>query len=62
VKEYLCTIDEDYSKELISKGYSLVDSFMMKDNEVFVFMPPKDVKKYDSINKDKCFFINKRFF
>jgi hypothetical protein len=62
MKEYICTIDEEYCKELLSKGYYLLDSFLMKEKEVFVFMPPKGTKDYSKIDKDRCFFINKRFF
>ena len=63
MENYVCTIDEDYYKKLLSKGYVFSYSYLIENNKkVFVLMPPKNVKNYDKLDKNKCFFTNKRFF
>lgn len=62
MKKYVYVVDEDYSKELLSNGYYLVDKRVVDDNDVFVLMPPKGTKNYNKLDKSKCFFTNKRYF
>jgi hypothetical protein len=62
MKKYVCTIDEDYSKKLMAKGYYLTDTYTMDNKNVFVLIPPKGTKNYDKLDKSKCFFTNKRYF
>ena len=60
-KKYICSIDKDYADELISKGFKFIEKREVDNQSIFILLPPND-KKFDKLDKNKCFFSNKRFF
>lgn len=60
-QQYVFCADNDYVEKLKLDGYVVVNKQIIDSNELYILLPPKN-KKFDKLDKDKCFFSDKRFF
>lgn len=61
MQQYVFCIDKDYVKKLEIDGFVIIENKIIDGKDTYILLPPKN-KKFDKLNKQKCFFSDKKFF